>query len=76
MIYRPVRERSLDTIKQLTAEAIQKSGYEEISLSSLSTCDYSQVKALVEQQVRVAGPKGVGVSLPSLRIPSRSTWRR
>ncbi len=72
MIYRPVRERSLENIKQLTEEAIQKSGYEEISLSSLSTCDYSQVKALVEQQVRVAGPKGVGVSLPSLRMDSFS----
>ncbi len=72
MIYRPVRERSLDTIKTITEEAIKKSGYEEVSLSSLSTCDYSRVKSLVEQQVRVAGPKGVGVSLPSLRMDSFS----
>jgi radical SAM family uncharacterized protein/radical SAM-linked protein len=72
MIYRPVRERSLETIKELTLEAIKKSGYEEISLSSLSTCDYSRVKALVEQEVRAAGPKGVAVSLPSLRMDSFS----
>ena len=72
MIYRPVRERSLDTIKDLTVEAIRKSGYEEISLSSLSTCDYSRVRALVEQEVRTAGPKGVAVSLPSLRMDSFS----
>jgi radical SAM family uncharacterized protein/radical SAM-linked protein len=72
MIYRPVRERSLDTIKDLTLEAIRKSGYEEISLSSLSTCDYSRVRALVEQEVRTAGPKGVAVSLPSLRMDSFS----
>ncbi len=72
MIYRPVRERSLENIAQLTEEAIKKSGYEEISLSSLSTCDYSRVKALVEQQVRIAGPKNVSVGLPSLRLDSFS----
>jgi radical SAM family uncharacterized protein/radical SAM-linked protein len=72
MIYRPVRERSLENIAELTKEAIRKSGYEEISLSSLSTCDYSRVKALVEQQVRIAGPKGVSVGLPSLRMDSFS----
>jgi len=72
MIYRPVRERSLENIAALTEEAIRKSGYEEISLSSLSTCDYSRVKALVEQQVRLTGPKNVSVGLPSLRLDSFS----
>jgi radical SAM family uncharacterized protein/radical SAM-linked protein len=72
MTYRPVRERSLETISELLEETIRKTGYDEISLSSLSTCDYSKVKHLVENSVRQLTPKGVGVTLPSIRTDSFS----
>lgn len=72
MLYRPVRERSLDKLAELTRETIAKTGYEEIALSSLSTCDYSQVHGLVDQAVALSMPDNVSVSLPSLRLDSFS----
>ncbi len=72
MTYRPVRERSLETIGALLDETIKKTGYDEISLSSLSTCDYSKVKHLVERSVNQLTPQGVAVTLPSLRTDSFS----
>ena len=72
MLYRPVRERSLDTLAALTKETIAKTGYEEIALSSLSTCDYSQVRGLVDQAVGLGMPENVAISLPSLRLDSFS----
>ncbi|GIX48010.1 MAG: B12-binding protein [Candidatus Tectimicrobiota bacterium] len=70
MLYRPVRERSLETLARLTTETIARTGYEEISLSSLSTCDYSQVRHLVDQAVALGLPEHVAISLPSLRLDS------
>jgi radical SAM superfamily enzyme YgiQ (UPF0313 family) len=72
MLYRPVRERSLDTLAAMTRDTIAKTGYEEISLSSLSTCDYSQVRRLVDQQAGLGMPDNVAISLPSLRLDSFS----
>jgi radical SAM family uncharacterized protein/radical SAM-linked protein len=72
MLYRPVRERSLEKLAELTKETITKTGYEEIALSSLSTCDYSQVRGLVDQQVGLGLPEYVAISLPSLRLDSFS----
>ncbi|MEZ5063194.1 MAG: TIGR03960 family B12-binding radical SAM protein [bacterium] len=72
MTYRPVRERSLETVQSLLQETIKKTGYDEISLSSLSTCDYSKVNHLVENSVQALTPLGVGVTLPSLRTDSFS----
>jgi radical SAM family uncharacterized protein/radical SAM-linked protein len=72
MTYRPVRERSLETIAGLLEETVQNTGYDEISLSSLSTCDYSKVKHLVEDSVQQLTPQGVAVTLPSLRTDSFS----
>ncbi|MEW6280397.1 MAG: TIGR03960 family B12-binding radical SAM protein [Candidatus Eremiobacterota bacterium] len=72
MIYRPVRERNIDTLADLMRETIQKTGYEEISLSSLSTCDYSKPKALVASSVLQGAPDNVAVSLPSLRMDTFS----
>jgi radical SAM family uncharacterized protein/radical SAM-linked protein len=72
MLYRPVRERSLDTLATLTKETIANTGYEEIALSSLSTCDYSQVRGLVDQAVGLGMPDNVAISLPSLRLDSFS----
>ena len=72
MTYRPVRERSLETVNDLLQETIAKTGYDEISLSSLSTCDYSKVNHLVENSVQSLTPKGVSVTLPSIRTDSFS----
>jgi radical SAM family uncharacterized protein/radical SAM-linked protein len=72
MLYRPVRERSLDTLAQLTRETVARTGYEEIALSSLSTCDYSQVRGLVDQSVGLGMPHNVAIALPSLRLDSFS----
>ena len=72
MVTRPVRERSLEQIDSLMQETLDKTGYEEISLASLSTCDYSRVKSLVQQSVSRAVPQRIGVGLPSLRLDSFS----
>jgi radical SAM family uncharacterized protein len=72
MIYRPVREKSIDTLIELADEILAHTGYEEISLSSLSSSDYSEIKSLITKLVDRYEEKGVGVSLPSLRIDSFS----
>jgi radical SAM family uncharacterized protein/radical SAM-linked protein len=72
MTYRPVRERSLPTLDRLLTETVRKTGYDEISLASLSTCDYGKVKHLLEQSVRRLTPQGVAVALPSIRTDSFS----
>lgn len=70
MIYRPVRERSLERLTQL-AQALEKStGYEEISLSSLSSGDYTCLADLIRQLMRDMEKQRVHISLPSLRIDS------
>jgi radical SAM family uncharacterized protein len=68
MIYRPTRERSLDYLKKCAYEMLQSTGHEEISLSSLSSSDYSNLKELVTYLIEEYGPKGVNIALPSLRI--------
>jgi radical SAM family uncharacterized protein len=72
IVYRPVRERSIDTLKKQADMQVKNSGYEEISLASLSTLDYSGVKTLVTELVEEYEKKGVGVSLPSLRVDAFS----
>ncbi len=72
MVYRPVRERSVDTLKKQAAAQLASTGYEEISLASLSTLDYSGVNPLVKELVKEYGPQGTGVSLPSLRVDAFS----
>ncbi|HZK40618.1 MAG TPA: TIGR03960 family B12-binding radical SAM protein [Atribacterota bacterium] len=72
MIYRPVREKSVDTLIGLADEILAHTGYEEISLSSLSSSDYSEIESLITKLVDRFEKKGVGVSLPSLRIDSFS----
>lgn len=68
MIYRPTRERKLDYLKQCAYEMLKSTGHEEISLSSLSSSDYSQLQELVYFLIDEFGSKGVNISLPSLRI--------
>ncbi len=72
MTTRPVRERSLENLDQLLQRTLDNTGYEEVSLVSLSTCDYSRVRQLVENTVERARPQRVSVSLPSLRLDSFS----
>lgn len=68
MIYRPTRERSLEYLKKCAYEMLSSTGHEEISLSSLSSSDYSQLQELVYFLIEEFGSKGVNISLPSLRI--------
>jgi len=72
MVYRPLRERSLGTLRKQAEQQLCSSGYEEISLASLSTLDYSGVDSLVRDLVKQYGDQGIGVSLPSLRVDAFS----
>ncbi len=72
MVYRPVREKSVDTLKQQVASLVDSTGYEEVSLASLSTGDYSCIENLVGELVNTYEGQGVGLSLPSLRVDSFS----
>ena len=70
MLYRPVRERSLERLVALSEKLVGSTGYEEISLSSLSSGDYSCLSALCEALMERFADKRVSISLPSLRIDS------
>jgi len=72
MVTRPVRERSLKNVDKLMEDTIANTGYEEVSLLSLSTCDMSRPRKLVKQAADRANEDGVSVSLPSLRLDSFS----
>lgn len=70
MVYRPLRERSFSFLKNVAKQMLDNTGYEEISLSSLSSSDYSQLKELVYYLIDEFGSDNVNISLPSLRIDS------
>jgi radical SAM superfamily enzyme YgiQ (UPF0313 family) len=70
VIKRPLRTRSVETIIAAALEAYRNTGYEEISLLSLSTSDYPEFEDLVKRMHEVFAPLGVSVSLPSLRVNS------
>ncbi|HOO11917.1 MAG TPA: TIGR03960 family B12-binding radical SAM protein, partial [Bacillota bacterium] len=72
MVYRPVREKSPEVLANQAERLIKNTGYEEVSLASLSTSDYTHLEPLVKQLIAAHGEKGVGLSLPSLRIDSFS----
>jgi radical SAM family uncharacterized protein/radical SAM-linked protein len=72
MVTRPVRERKLERVDELLRKTLASTGYEEVSLVSLSTCDYSRVRQLVENTVETVRGDHVAVSLPSLRLDSFS----
>lgn len=72
MIYRPVRERSPETLLELAERLIQNTGYEEISLSSLSTSDYTHLAELTDGLLALTEEKKIGLSLPSLRLDNFS----
>ena len=72
MIYRPVREKSEPTLEELAVEMLENSGQEEISLSSLSSSDYSKLPELIEFLMDYADKERLNISLPSLRIDAFS----
>ena len=73
MIYRPVREKASAVVERLADELIKNTGYEELSLSSLSTCDHSSIYEIVHRLSESLGmEKHVSISLPSLRIDAFS----
>ena len=72
MVYRPVRERKPELLKQLARELVNNTGYNEISLVSLSTADYSCLAPLIHDLIAELKSEKVSVSLPSLRVDSFS----
>lgn len=68
MIYRPIRERDIAFLKERASRMLKSTGQEEISLSSLSSSDYSCLQELVYYLIDEFGKKQVNISLPSLRI--------
>ena len=72
MIYRPTRERSVETLKEYARTMLKNTGHEEISLSSLSSSDYSKLNDLVTFLIEEFKDRGINISLPSLRIDAFS----
>ncbi|MBO5259365.1 MAG: TIGR03960 family B12-binding radical SAM protein [Agathobacter sp.] len=72
MIYRPNREKDVSRLKELASKMLKSTGYEEISLSSLSSSDYSQLDELVTFLIEECHQNGINISLPSLRIDAFS----
>ncbi|MDS1004067.1 TIGR03960 family B12-binding radical SAM protein [Clostridium sporogenes] len=72
MIYRPIREKKTESLLELSDKLVKNTGYDEITLSSLSICDYSDIQNLVFSMVERHKEGKVGVTLPSLRIDSFS----
>ncbi|MDI3508062.1 MAG: hypothetical protein PWP55_254 [Clostridiales bacterium] len=70
MVYRPIRERSADRLVELADKLVRATGYSEMSLSSLSTGDYSQLEQLVKILLEKFQEEKVALSLPSLRLDS------
>ena len=71
-LYRPVRERDVEVLKKYAMEMLQNTGYDEISLSSLSSSDYSGLNDLLEFLIQECKKKHINISLPSLRIDAFS----
>ena len=72
MIYRPTRERDVEYLKNLAKDLLKNTGHEEISLSSLSSSDYSMLKELLDFLIEECRRTNVNISLPSLRIDAFS----
>lgn len=72
MLYRPTRERELETLKKYAYKMLKSTGHEEISLSSLSSSDYSQLQGLISFLIEEFKGDGINISLPSLRIDAFS----
>lgn len=71
-LYRPVRERSLEFLKEYALEMLKSTGHEEISLSSLSSSDFSKLPEFMDYLIEICKERHVNISLPSLRIDAFS----
>ena len=71
-LYRPVRERSVDYLFKTAVEGLENTGFEEITLSSLSSSDYSKLGELLEKLMAYCKENKINISLPSLRIDAFS----
>lgn len=71
-IYRPFREKNIDTIRKETECLCEQTGYEEVSLSSLSTSDYTKINELLENLSEYTDEERVNLALPSLRLDNFS----
>lgn len=71
-IYRPLREKEIGTIENETKTLCSSTGYEEVSLSSLSTSDYSEIESLLDTLTDYTEVEKINLSLPSMRIDSFS----
>ena len=71
-LYRPVRERDVEVLKKYAVEMLKGTGHEEISLSSLSSSDYSQLPELIDFLIEECSKRKINISLPSLRIDAFS----
>ena len=71
-LYRPVRERSLEMLETYAVEMLENTGHEEISLSSLSSSDYSRLPELLDFLIEKCDERKINISLPSLRIDAFS----
>lgn len=72
MIYRPLREKNVESLKRQAEVMLKNTGYDEISLSSLSSSDYSELDELLSFLIQICNEKGINISLPSLRIDAFS----
>ncbi|MGL5615332.1 MAG: TIGR03960 family B12-binding radical SAM protein [Sarcina sp.] len=72
MIYRPVREKTRSTLVNQARKMLKATGYDEVSLVSLSTCDYSDIQGLVTELIAEHGEKDISVALPSIRVDAFS----
>ena len=70
--YRPIREKSVDTISRQSQELFCSTGYDELSLCSLSSSDYTKITELLHELLGWAIPQKINVALPSLRIDNFS----
>ena len=71
-LYRPVRERSLDFLKEYALKMLENTGHDEISLSSLSSSDYTELPGLIDFLIDECRRRKINISLPSLRIDAFS----
>ncbi len=72
MIYRPIRPRDLEYLKEMAVKMLDNTGYEEITLSSLSSSDYKELAELVYFLIEECQERKINISLPSLRIDAFS----
>ena len=72
MIYRPVREKTTNTLLEQARRALKATGYNEVSLASLSICDYSNIQNLISNLILEHEGDKVGIALPSIRVDAFS----